>query len=148
MPLLIGGAGERVTLRRVAEYADMCNLETKPGSTGDARTPEDVRRKLAVLRGHCQAIGRPYESMTRSHFQNQVVLAPTAERAQRKHEDRPTVYRTVQTPRQLIEYYRPYLSAGIQYLIVNLAAHDDVETVELLSTRVMPIQELAGLTGG
>jgi alkanesulfonate monooxygenase SsuD/methylene tetrahydromethanopterin reductase-like flavin-dependent oxidoreductase (luciferase family) len=143
VPLLIGGSGEKVTLRRVAEHADMCNIETSPVQAGDARTPEDVRRKLDVLRGHCKAIGRPYESIVRSHFQNQVVLAPTAERAQRKHDARPAVYRTVQTPRQLVEHCRPFLRAGVQYLIVNLASHDDVETIELLTQQVL--SELQGL---
>jgi len=142
VPLLIGGAGEKVTLRRVAEYADMCNIETSPVQAGDARTAEDVRRKLDILRGYCEAIGRPYESIVRSHFLNQVVLAPTAERAQRKREALPAIYRTVRTPRPLVDYYRPFLAAGVQYLIVNLASHDDVETIELLIKQVLP--ELQG----
>ncbi|MFC4492983.1 LLM class F420-dependent oxidoreductase [Streptomyces ovatisporus] len=49
-PVLIGGSGEKKTLRLVAEYADACNLFH--GS--------DVRHKLGVLRGHCERLGRPY----------------------------------------------------------------------------------------
>jgi alkanesulfonate monooxygenase SsuD/methylene tetrahydromethanopterin reductase-like flavin-dependent oxidoreductase (luciferase family) len=143
VPLLIGGAGEQVTLKRVAQYADMCSLEA-----GRARTPEEVRRKLEVLRGHCEAIGRPYASIVRGHFENRVILAPTEERAQRKVDALPPVYRalvaaTGRTPGQLVEYYRPLIAAGVQYLVVNLATHDDVETVELLAERVLP--ELQGL---
>jgi F420-dependent oxidoreductase-like protein len=52
-PILIGGAGERKTLRLVAKYADACNLFTRLG-------PDEVRRKLDVLRGHCDAVGRDY----------------------------------------------------------------------------------------
>ena len=53
VPLLIGGAGERRTLRLVAEHADACNLFDIPdeGAT--------VRHKLAVLARHCEAVGRP-----------------------------------------------------------------------------------------
>src|SRR5262245_19984871 len=143
VPLLIGGAGEQLTLERVARYADMCSLEA-----GRARTPEEVGHKLAVLRGHCEAIGRPYASVIRSHFENRVILAPTEERARRKQDALPPVYRglvaaAVRTPGQLIGYYRPLIAAGIQYLVVNLATHDDVETLELLVERVMP--ELQGL---
>jgi alkanesulfonate monooxygenase SsuD/methylene tetrahydromethanopterin reductase-like flavin-dependent oxidoreductase (luciferase family) len=142
VPLLIGGAGERLTLKRVAQYADMCNLES-----GRARTPEEVRHKLAVLRRHCEALGRPYASIIRSHFENRVILAPTEERARRKLDRLPPIYRglaTVRLPGQLVEHYRPLIAAGIQYVVVNLATHDDVETVELLAERVLPaLQDLA-----
>ena len=53
IPILVGGSGEQITLRRVAQFADMCNLEDV-----HARTPDDVRRKLAVLRDHCAAVDR------------------------------------------------------------------------------------------
>jgi F420-dependent oxidoreductase-like protein len=49
-PVLIGGGGERKTLRLVAEYGDACNLF--------ATSPEEVAHKLAVLRRHCEAVGR------------------------------------------------------------------------------------------
>ena len=47
---MIGGAGERKTLRLVAQYADACNLV--------AASPEVVAHKLDVLRRHCDAVGR------------------------------------------------------------------------------------------
>ncbi|MGH2814210.1 MAG: LLM class F420-dependent oxidoreductase, partial [Actinomycetota bacterium] len=53
-PVLIGGAGERRTLRLVARYADACNLFDIPDG---GRT---VTRKLAVLAQHCADLGRPY----------------------------------------------------------------------------------------
>jgi alkanesulfonate monooxygenase SsuD/methylene tetrahydromethanopterin reductase-like flavin-dependent oxidoreductase (luciferase family) len=51
VPLLIGGQGERVLLRIVAEHADACNLT-------DSLDPGFYRSKLDVLRSHCEAIGR------------------------------------------------------------------------------------------
>jgi F420-dependent oxidoreductase-like protein len=59
-PVLIGGAGERKTLRLVAQYADACNLFDIPDG---GRT---VKHKLDVLARHCQAVGRPYEAVQRT----------------------------------------------------------------------------------
>jgi F420-dependent oxidoreductase-like protein len=56
--LMIGGAGERRTLRLVARYADACNL------FGD--DPEVIAHKLDVLRGHCEAEGRDYEAIEKT----------------------------------------------------------------------------------
>jgi F420-dependent oxidoreductase-like protein len=59
-PILIGGAGERKTLRLVAQYADACNLFDIPD---EGRT---LRHKLDVLRRHCAAVGRPYEEIEKT----------------------------------------------------------------------------------
>jgi F420-dependent oxidoreductase-like protein len=57
-PVLIGGGGERKTLRLVAKYADACNLF--------AAGVDDVAHKLDVLRGHCDAEGRDYDTITKT----------------------------------------------------------------------------------
>jgi F420-dependent oxidoreductase-like protein len=59
-PILIGGAGERRTLRLVARYADACNLFDIPDG---GRT---VKRKLEVLARHCQDVGRPYDAVEKT----------------------------------------------------------------------------------
>jgi len=58
-PILIGGSGERKTLRLVASYADACNLF----DTGD---PTTIRHKLDVLKRHCDDVGRSYDEITRT----------------------------------------------------------------------------------
>ncbi len=57
IPLLIGGDGEKVTLKLVAQYAEACNV-------GD--NPATVKQKLAVLKQHCQTVGREYQSIHRT----------------------------------------------------------------------------------
>jgi F420-dependent oxidoreductase-like protein len=60
-PILIGGSGEKKTLRLVARYAQACNLFPGP----------DLDRKLDVLRAHCEAEGRPYDDIEKTvmfHF--------------------------------------------------------------------------------
>lgn len=55
-PILIGGSGEKKTLRMVAQYAQACNLFGGP----------DVEHKLDVLRGHCEALGRDYDDIEKT----------------------------------------------------------------------------------
>ena len=55
-PILIGGSGERKTLRMVAQYAQACNLFPGP----------DLERKLDVLRGHCEDLGRNYDDIDKT----------------------------------------------------------------------------------
>ncbi|MBO0830256.1 MAG: LLM class F420-dependent oxidoreductase [Streptosporangiales bacterium] len=58
-PVMVGGGGERKTLRYVAEYGDACNLfEFMPQA--------ELRRKLDVLRGHCADLDRPYDEIVRT----------------------------------------------------------------------------------
>src|SRR3954469_11009480 len=55
-PILIGGGGERKTLRLVAQYAQACNLFATP----------ELEHKLDVLRGHCEALGRDYDEIEKT----------------------------------------------------------------------------------
>ncbi|MFF1614642.1 LLM class F420-dependent oxidoreductase [Amycolatopsis sp. NPDC058278] len=57
-PIMIGGGGEKKTLRLVAKYADACNLFNGP----------DLERKLDVLRQHCENEGRDYDSITKTVY--------------------------------------------------------------------------------
>jgi F420-dependent oxidoreductase-like protein len=58
-PILIGGSGERKTLRLVAQYADACNLFAGP---------EQLPAKLDVLRRHCDAVGRDFDSIVKTVY--------------------------------------------------------------------------------
>lgn len=60
IPILVGGAGERRTLRLVAQYADACNVFDIPDGGATAR------RKLDVLRRHCEDVGRAFESIEKT----------------------------------------------------------------------------------
>jgi F420-dependent oxidoreductase-like protein len=57
-PIMIGGGGERKTLRMVAKYADACNLFASP----------DLAHKLDILKRHCDDVGRNYDDITKSVY--------------------------------------------------------------------------------
>ncbi len=73
IPVMIGGGGERKTLRMVAQYADESNLLAEP---------QDIPRKLEALADHCEALGRDRGELTVS-WQRTVCIAPTMEEAER-----------------------------------------------------------------
>jgi F420-dependent oxidoreductase-like protein len=60
--IMVGGAGERKTLRLVATYADACNIFARPDPDG----PAALAAKLDVLRGHCEQVGRPYDAIRKT----------------------------------------------------------------------------------
>jgi len=67
-PIMIGGAGERKTLRFVAQYAQWCNIF--------GETPAVMQHKLTVLRGHCEALGTDYDAIRKTMI---VPLDPLAD---------------------------------------------------------------------
>lgn len=71
-PIMIAGGGEKVTLRLVAQYGDLCNVQ---------EPPDEVARKFAVLADHCAAAGRDYGAITKTST-SYCIIADTDEEAQ------------------------------------------------------------------
>jgi alkanesulfonate monooxygenase SsuD/methylene tetrahydromethanopterin reductase-like flavin-dependent oxidoreductase (luciferase family) len=140
-PVLIAGGGEQVTLRLVAEYGDACNIGAAAPSGGVA-TPEAVAAKLAVLRRHCDAIGRPYEDILRTHFTGSLVLARDEASVWAKREryiGHPFVrWEHVVTVADAVARYQALAAVGIQYFIVQSFDATDHETFHLLAEEVAP----------
>ena len=131
-PILIGGSGERVTLRLVAQYAQFCNV---------AGSPEAVGRLFGVLRAHCERVGRPYEEVTRSVFTTVVVGRDDAEVAAKRERWRDFIPRDgahVGTPDELIAVFEEYARAGCQYVILRMPDWHEVEPARLFAERVIP----------
>jgi alkanesulfonate monooxygenase SsuD/methylene tetrahydromethanopterin reductase-like flavin-dependent oxidoreductase (luciferase family) len=144
VPILIAGGGERVTLRQVAQHADASNFGPST-ATGDAWSANDVRRKYDVLRRHCAVLGRPYESVLRSHFNPGRSFALHEKGSAAKERVRhPTVAhdyeRFIGAPAEAVAHYRGLVEAGVRYFMVSPR---DAETVRLLAEKVVP-QVVAG----
>jgi F420-dependent oxidoreductase-like protein len=110
-PILIGGSGEKKTLRLVARYADACNL------FGD---PPTVRRKLEVLRQHCEAEGRSYDDIEKTAYFTIDVGADGSEAG-----------RVVQQLGTLAE-------AGVQTAIGALIRVEAIRPIEIVGRDVLP----------
>lgn len=137
VPLMVAGGGERVTLRQVARYADASN--TGPGNLiGSAWGSEEMRRKHEVLRRHCEEIGRPPDSVLRTHV-NFMMKLGEGERTSVVR-DRAAAFdfdfdRFVGAPEDAVAYYRSLVDAGVRYFITSVA---DAGTLRLLAKDVVP----------
>jgi F420-dependent oxidoreductase-like protein len=131
-PIWIGGSGQKVTLRIVAQRGNASNF----GGSLD-----EVRHLCHVLQDHCRTVGRNYDELTKSMSVEPLVIAETekeakvlADRAGVSLED------TVGgTPEQCFDRIRAYEQAGIDYLICYF--HDvarDLSPMRLFAERVIP----------
>ncbi len=113
-PIMIGGGGERKTLRLVAQYADACNV------FGD---PQRIHHKYEVLREHCEAIGRDPEEIERSTLQS-VRLELDGQSGE--------------SPQQVIDRFGELADAGAQHVIFGVGDVWDPRMIEILGRDVLP----------
>jgi F420-dependent oxidoreductase-like protein len=112
-PILIGGMGERKTLRLVARYADASNMMLYQG-------PRVVAQKLDVLRRHCDAEARDFDTIDRTTL-GTVLLAEGQ-----------------QTPRGVISLCRELAEAGVTQAIFNLPNVHDITPLETFGKEIIP----------
>lgn len=147
IPILVGGGGERRTLRIVAEHADACNLF---GSAAE------VGHKLDVLASHCETLGRDPASITKTRL-GTLVLAPTHEAADAKLEtelrrrgidlesldsasrDRWREAFTAGGPDEIGEQVQAFLDAGLDGLMFNLPDAHDTDAVAFAGSVLAPL---------
>jgi alkanesulfonate monooxygenase SsuD/methylene tetrahydromethanopterin reductase-like flavin-dependent oxidoreductase (luciferase family) len=148
IPIMIGGSGRKVTLRLVAQYADMNNLGNPLASVVDAE---------AALVGHCEALGRDERTIERTVEVQRVVIRDSSEEAWRVEsetlarnggsaidEERPgsaEVQRdraAVGTPDEVFEHLRPFVEIGYRHLICGFPSPYDEESMTRLATEVRP----------
>jgi F420-dependent oxidoreductase-like protein len=131
IPILVGGSGERKTLRLVAEHADACNVFGDPGR---------VRHLLGVLGRHCEAVGRDPAEITKTRL-GTLSVAPTKERAERAlaawadraqlPAERRRMVLTVGDPDAVGEQVRALLDAGLDGLIFHVPDPFDLDSLAL-----------------
>jgi F420-dependent oxidoreductase-like protein len=112
-PVMIGGMGERKTLRLVAQYADACNLFTYGGA-------QQIRHKLAVLMGHCEDVGRDYDEIEKTGL-GTVQLGPEG-----------------MSSVEVVEVCREMSEAGIEHLIFNMPNVHEIGPLETFGREIIP----------
>jgi F420-dependent oxidoreductase-like protein len=108
-PIMIGGGGERKTLRLVAQYADATNVFGGPTA---------IHHKYEVLREHCAAIGRDPEEIERSTLQ--------------------TINLTADSPAQIVDRFGELADAGAQHVIASVVNVNDPANLETIGRDVIP----------
>jgi alkanesulfonate monooxygenase SsuD/methylene tetrahydromethanopterin reductase-like flavin-dependent oxidoreductase (luciferase family) len=129
-PIMIAGGGEQLTLRVVARLADACNV---------GGSPDVVRHKFAVLRGHCETEQRSYEAIERTNIISFLLARDDASLvAKRQRLAVPaSYYGFAGTVAQVTDLVGKYRDAGVQ-LLISSEYQNDLETHELLAADVMP----------
>jgi F420-dependent oxidoreductase-like protein len=125
-PILIGGTGEKKTLRLVAQYADACNLFARLGK-------DELKRKLDILRDHCQTLGRPYEEIEKTALDNMTITRDGRSGSL--------------TPAAVIENLGKLAEQGIDQTIFSLNNVADLEPFDLLATEIIPAVEKIQVAG-
>jgi alkanesulfonate monooxygenase SsuD/methylene tetrahydromethanopterin reductase-like flavin-dependent oxidoreductase (luciferase family) len=141
LPIMIGGSGEKKTLRTVASYADMWN----------AMGPLDLMaHKIDVLQGHCDAVGRDIAEIEFTLGVKVTIRDTEAEairvwKAAMEH-NRTPLARVADdgtfwngTPEQLADRLRPYVELGFHTVISEQPAPYDVESLERFIGEVKPL---------
>ena len=145
IPLWIGGAGERLTLRVVAESADGWNTFFLP--------TDAYQRKLDILAGHCRDVGRDPADIRKSLVIQALVReteGEVKEEAQRLAARQNTDVQALRqralvgTPEQCAERLLPYVKLGVSDFIVSVQAPADMRTLELVAQKVAPLVKEQG----
>jgi len=137
IPILVGGSGERKTLRMVAQYADGCNL------FGDA---ERARHLLGVLRRHCEDVGRDPAQITKTSMMS-IAIAETEGGVQAKLDamraaglpERRIAGTTAGTPEQISEHAQAFLDVGIEGVTFTMADVHDIDAITLAGRTLAPM---------
>ncbi len=117
VPILIGGGGEKKTLRLVAQYADASNL---------FGGPEQLLQKYAILARHCEDVGRDFAEIERTNLQSVTLSASSAWGA------------APESPDHIVERFGRLAGAGVQHVIISTADAHDAAAIERFGRDVLP----------
>jgi F420-dependent oxidoreductase-like protein len=133
-PILIGGGGERKTLKFVAKYADACNV---------FGSPKTVKRKFEILRNHCKTLGRDYESISKTKLgvvfiDNEKGAAQTRASARLKNvpEDMRDEFVIYGTPEEVYRKIEAFQDVGVDHMITSFEPQREIQSLELFGSDV------------
>jgi F420-dependent oxidoreductase-like protein len=110
-PILVAGGGEKKTLRLVAQYADACNL---------FGSPQVVAGKIEILKGHCDALKRDYDTIEKTSL---VITDPTQGKA---------------SPKDIIGQCKALADVGVQHALFHMPNLHDSAPLEMFGKEIIP----------
>ena len=143
LPILIGGGGEKKTLRTTAKYADAWNI---------SGSPEVVKHKDEILRRHCEEVGRDHTEIERTLQGGGWILRDSLDEARRVAAEHARVHPgwrgpSPATPEALAHRLAGYVELGFRHIYFDYAAPWDAETLERYLSDVKPlVEERTGAT--
>lgn len=109
-PIMIGGGGEKKTLRLVAQYADACNLFVRLGD-------EELIKKLDILKEHCKAAGRNYDDIEKTALDQ---VMPDFK------------------PQDIIEDCKRMRKLGFEQIIYGIRNVQDIDPIKIFGEKIIP----------
>ncbi len=139
-PIIVGGSGEKYTLKVTAKYADRFDWGFLP-------TIEEYRHKLAVLASHCRTIGRDPDEIERSCWPaGQILIGENQKAVDEKISKLKPTNMSVQefkqstlaaTPEKCSKHLQPYLDLEVSYFMLYFAGLPSIEGLQLFAHEVM-----------
>lgn len=112
--ILIGGGGEKKTLRLVAQYADACNLFARVGD-------EELQHKMEILKQHCKDVGRNYDEIEKTALSH--IMS----------EDKKI------NPKDIINECKHLKEMGIDHVIFSIQNVEDIEPLKVFGDKIIPV---------
>ena len=136
-PIMIGGGGEKLTLKLVASYADWWNCPNL--------TLEEYRRKLGILKDYCVKVGRNYQAIKKTWL-GEIAIAETQNEALRIAANNPFVAKEtgfdvmrvniIGTPEQVSQRLMEFVDLGVEYFIFRFLDFPNMKGIELFTEKV------------
>ena len=138
IPIVIGGSGERKTLRMVAQYGDGCNF------FGD---PERASHLLGVLDEHCERLGRDPDEITKTAMMPSIAIGETEDQARAKLDamreagfpESRIAGTTAGTPEQILQRAQAYRDVGVEGVTLSLPDVENPEAIMLVGETLAPV---------
>ena len=140
MPILVGGGGEKVTMRIAAQYADIWN--------NSAGSQDDLEHKVSVLHGHANALGRDPSELRVSQqclvtiVEDDAKVGPMVERAQKifgGHMGNPAGDMALTgTPSMIKERIEKHVELGCDMFMIEFFGRDTIEPAQMFAETVIP----------
>ncbi len=134
-PIMIGGGGEKLTLRVVAKYADWWNIPNA--------SPKVYEHKLNVLRKHCKKVGRDFDEIVKT-LANIIAIAETNNEATKIAMQSPFIRRgseenyIIGDPERVTKRLKEYIKLGVTYFILRFSDFPSIKGAKIFVKEVVP----------